>query len=127
MNNLVRGTVTGRDEATVALDTPYGLLRAPHRGRAMAPGDTAAFVIAADRVNLAAPEGMPGTMLGLEFLGSTQTIYVEAPDGREVRVQKQQHEIEALRLTPGAPVSLGWDPVHAWLLPSAAQERPHVQ
>ncbi|WP_424934390.1 ABC transporter ATP-binding protein [Amaricoccus macauensis] len=127
MNNLIRGSVVGRDGDALILDSQYGRMQVPNGGQAMQMGEDAAFVIAADRVDLGAPDGMPGTVLGLEFLGSTQTIYVEAPDGREFRVQKQQHEVEALRLGPGAQVSLGWNPAHAWLLPQATQEKPNVQ
>ena len=87
------------------------------------------LVVAADRITLAADTacatpGVPqlrGTVLGLEFVGSTQTVFIEVPGSpQEFRVQKQQHEIESLGLVPGLPVRLGWDPRHAWLLPQAA-------
>lgn len=58
---------------------------------------------------------LAGTVLGLEFVGSTQAIFVETGGGREFRIQKQQHEIEALDLVPGRPVRLNWDPCHTWL------------
>ena len=84
-------------------------------------------MIAADRVTLAPGDrpaaesgdrpAVDGTVLGLEFVGSTQTVFVELADGREFRVQKQQHEVEALALGPGRPVRMSWDPRHAWLLP----------
>ena len=119
MNNLIRGRVAGHAEGRVILDTPFGRRAAPTT-RSLSLGEEAAFVIAADRVDLAAEGGVPGTVLGIEFLGSTQTVFVEAPNGAEFRVQKQQHEIEALNIAPGAPVSLGWDARHAWLLPRAA-------
>lgn len=119
MNNLIRGTVAGHADGQVILDTPFGRRGAP-TSRSLAIGENAAFVIAADRVDLAAEGGVPGTVLGIEFLGSTQTVFVEGPAGTEFRVQKQQHEIEALDIAPGKPVSLGWDARHAWLLPNAA-------
>jgi spermidine/putrescine transport system ATP-binding protein len=125
MNNLIRGSVVATDAAGATVATPYGPMHVPC-GAAPARGAEAAFVVAADRVDLGAAGGIAGTVIGLEFLGSTQTIYVEATDGREFRVQKQQHEIETLRLGPGSPVSLGWNPEHAWMLPNAGPESAHV-
>ena len=84
---------------------------------------TLTFVIAADRIALAAPTkrqapgGLLATVIGTEFVGSTQTVFVKTAAKREFRIQKQQHEIETLALTPGKSVVLSWDPQHAWLLP----------
>jgi spermidine/putrescine transport system ATP-binding protein len=47
-------------------------------------------------------------------------VFVEVAGSAEMRVQKQQHEIEALGLVPGRRINLEWDPRHAWLLPEAA-------
>ncbi|WP_081377130.1 TOBE domain-containing protein [Rhizobium etli] len=84
------------------------------------------FVIAADRVSLSTPaaqdsvtNGVNGSVIGIEFVGSTQTIFFDV-NGHEFRVQKQQHEIDALDLTPGKRLALSWQPQHAWLLPEAA-------
>jgi spermidine/putrescine transport system ATP-binding protein len=124
-NNLVQGTVVaGGDAGTIDVAGPLGTFAVP-AARPLSAGAEASFVIAADRVGLAdtasaAPAGMArleGTVIGLEFVGSTQTIFIDVPGGREFRVQKQQHEIESLGLAPGRRVGLSWDPKHAWLLP----------
>ncbi|MBT9289905.1 ABC transporter ATP-binding protein [Prosthecodimorpha staleyi] len=123
MNNLFRGVCRGRADDMATIETPAGLYAVPAR-RPLAAGEAAAFVVAADRITLARAEDGPppgpavrGTVLGLEFVGSTQTIFVETEGGQEFRVQKQQHEIEALDLVPGRAVHLAWEPRHAWLLP----------
>ncbi|TCU28155.1 flavin reductase like protein [Rhizobium azibense] len=53
------------------------------------------FVIAADRVSLSTPaaqdsvtNGVNGSVIGIEFVGSTQTIFFDV-NGHEFRVQKQ--------------------------------------
>lgn len=118
MNNLLRGTAGEIIDGMQSVATPLGIFRAPAT-TTIATGKPAAFVIAADRVTLDEKAGIPGTVIGIEFVGSTQTVFVEVSGGQEFRVQKQQHEIEALDLHPGNSVSLGWDDRHAWLLPEA--------
>jgi len=128
-NNLVNGRVRACSGGRVALDSPLGTFDVPAPSSTLATGDKASFVVAADRVALAS-EGtadaagrarVQGTVLGLEFVGSTQTVFIEVPGSdTEFRVQKQQHEIESLGLAPGQRVQLSWDPQHAWLLPQAA-------
>jgi spermidine/putrescine transport system ATP-binding protein len=126
MNNLVSGQVSGNTGDFVEVKSTLGAFQVP--GAPMAEGAAASFVVAGDRVSVS-PEGstpaagqphVEGTVLGLEFVGSTQTVFIDVPGSPEFRVQKQQHEIESLGLVPGRRVSLSWDPRHAWLLPQAA-------
>ena len=126
-NNLVNGKVRGSLSGSVQIESPLGFFDVP-APQGWPLGEAASFVIAADRVSLAA-ENAPGdmglarvngTVLGLEFVGSTQTVFIEVTGGAEFRVQKQQHEIESLGIAPGQRVGLSWDPQHAWLLPQAA-------
>jgi spermidine/putrescine transport system ATP-binding protein len=121
MNNILRGTVRTAGADRLVAETPLGAFEVPAR-EARAVGSQAAFVIAADRIALGAPGrsgGLDATVIGLEFVGSTQTVFVETASGHEFRIQKQQHEIEALDLAPGRTVSLSWEPRHAWLLPDS--------
>ncbi|QJP13383.1 ABC transporter ATP-binding protein [Starkeya sp. ORNL1] len=125
MNNLIRGDVRGVQGGLLDIDSRLGSFKVPMVDGRSAVGK-ASFVVAADRITLSAANddgpagGIAGTVLGLEFVGSVQTVFVEVADGIEFRVQKQQHEIEALDLVPGRKVNLSWDPRHAWLLPQAA-------
>jgi spermidine/putrescine transport system ATP-binding protein len=124
-NNLVKGSVMpGASAGFIDVKGPLGTFAVP-AGRPLSAGAEASFVIAADRVGLADTAAAPaagmscleGTVIGLEFVGSTQTVFIDVPSGREFRVQKQQHEIESLNLMPGRRVGLSWNPQHAWLLP----------
>ncbi|MFB2552426.1 ABC transporter ATP-binding protein [Ensifer soli] len=120
MNNILSGTLCGRDGAFARIDTGAGRFRIP--AGALPSSGPARFVVAADRIALSAapaPEAdnrLAGTVIGIEFVGSVQTVFVEA-GGAEFRVQKQQHEIDALDLAPGRAVHLSWQPAHAWVLP----------
>ncbi|MBF5005809.1 ABC transporter ATP-binding protein [Diaphorobacter caeni] len=123
-NNLVTGHVTACMDDGIRVEGGLGSFDVP-TNRTFARDDDVSFVIAADRIgllseNAVAPEGsatLLGTVLGIEFVGSTQTVFIELPGGKEFRVQKQQHEIESLELLPGRRIGLHWNPRHAWLLP----------
>ena len=124
MNNLVRGEMAGLANGFIEVRNDIATFRVP-ANRPVAVGEHVAFVIAADWISIVSRGDAPGhgaavvgTVLGLEFVGSTQTVFVEVPDLSELRVQKQQHEVEALRIVPGRDVSLSWDPGRTWLLPA---------
>ncbi|MBY5639365.1 ABC transporter ATP-binding protein [Rhizobium leguminosarum] len=124
MNNIISGKVSGHDEGKVRIDGPLGTFTVPTK-TSTSEQDKASFVIAADRISLSslptggtAGEGVTGSVIGIEFVGSTQTIFFDVK-GKEFRVQKQQHEIDALDVTPGKELTLNWQPQHAWLLPEA--------
>jgi spermidine/putrescine transport system ATP-binding protein len=127
MNNLFKGEVTATNDNGLTVEGSLGRFSVPAT-RAVSVGSQASFVVAADRITMtsgerAVPASQPsvtGTVIGMEFLGSTQTVFVEVAGAGEFRVQKQQHEIEELDLVPGRRVNLFWDPRHAWLLPQAA-------
>jgi spermidine/putrescine transport system ATP-binding protein len=124
MNNLVKGTATPVDTGSAAIEGKLGRFLVPAKHE-IASGP-ASFVIAADRVALSAEPAssdggsvLKGSVIGIEFVGSTQTVFVDV-DGHEFRVQKQQHEIETLNLAPGSEVFLSWQAKHTWLLPQNA-------
>ena len=124
-NNLFTGTaVKPAPGGHVDVAGPLGTF-AVRSNRPLNEGEAVSFVIAADRVGLTSTDTAPvpglsrldGTVIGLEFVGSTQTIFIDVGKDREFRVQKQQHEIESLALVPGSRIGLNWDPGHVWVLP----------
>lgn len=124
MNNLVSGTCRQGASGGLEIEGKLGSFALP-AGATRRDGP-ASFVIAADRVTLSAHPAtganepvLKGQVIGLEFVGSTQTVFIDV-DGEEFRVQKQAHEIEQLNLAPGRDVFLSWQSKHAWLLPEAA-------
>ncbi len=47
-------------------------------------------------------------------------LYLEAPDGSEIKAQLGEAELETLDLTPGAGLWVSWQPGAAHLLPGDA-------
>ena len=56
-----------------------------------------------------------------EFIGSVVTLFLEAADGTEFKVQLQERALEALGIEPGASYALSWRPDAAHLLPSGGR------
>lgn len=123
-NNLIIGRVGTAEDGFLPVESPLGAFRVK-QNNPVAVNAEIGFVIGADRLDIAAADMMAsagsdsvvGTVLGMEFVGSTQTVFVDV-SGREFKVQKQQRDIEMLELAPGRPVRLSWDPQHTWQLAS---------
>ena len=102
------------------IETPLGLFRATD-GHAPTPGRQATFLVPADRVTLsAAPLGVENevkaTLLTEEFTGSFVTLLLELPDGTEMKVQKQQSELDRLSLDVGTTIHASWPAEVAYVL-----------
>jgi spermidine/putrescine transport system ATP-binding protein len=123
-NNILGGIVRELGAGQIVVDTSVGRFQAPlHNGKRPALGSAGEFVVAADRIALGhartgATNELAGKFVTQEFIGSVVTVFLELPDGKEFRVQKQQHEIEALGLSVGQEVVASWDPAHAYILPN---------
>lgn len=125
MNNLISGTVLGKANGVVTIEGPLGRFTVPASKTPPAAGSAVRFVVAADQIEIdladdpaSATLPIEGTVLGLEFVGSSMTMFVDVTGCSEFRVQKSQQEIEALGLVPDRKVRLGWRSRHAWLLPA---------
>ena len=53
----------------------------------------------------------------MSSLGASVILYLEAPDGSEIKAQLGEVELETLDLTPGATLWVSWEPGAAHLLP----------
>jgi len=122
-NNILSGRVAEVNGRELALETPVGRLRAPlGEGERPATGTMRDLVVGADRIVLDRKGGgagneLTGRFITQEFVGSIVTVFLELADGRELRIQRQQHEIEALGLSAGQEVVARWIPGHAHILP----------
>ena len=120
-NNILRGTVESVEGGRARVATPVGLLTAAGRAK-LQPGDAVDYVVGADTVSLvsAATDGIENrvacTMVSEQFIGSVVTVYAEAANGAEFRMQKRQHELSTADLEPGRPLELGWPAESAFLL-----------
>lgn len=128
LNNLLSGTVCQKKDIqgnnSLVIQSPTGDFMVPTLEPSML-GSQRQFVIAADRIHITPSEVssndyLKGTVIGLEFVGATQTVFVDIEGVREFKVQKQQHELDSLGIVPGRKVSISWEPKHTWLLPESA-------
>ncbi len=86
-----------------------------------APGP-ATLIVSADLVRAAKTPGeasVAATLISEEFVGSIVTLFLEAADGVEFKVQLQERELAGLDPEPGDILHLGWDPAAAHVLEGA--------
>jgi spermidine/putrescine transport system ATP-binding protein len=117
-NNIFEGAVAGAEGGHAVLESPAGRLRLP---AGAAPSGSASIAVAADRVRVseAPPDGMNAIrcqLISEEFVGASVILYLEAPDGAEIKAQLGEAELETLDLRPGAELWVSWEPGAAHLL-----------
>ena len=113
-NNIFSGTVNRAG----AVETPAGTFELDTKAAA---GANISFVVAADVVSIAMdkPQGkntFTAQLISEEFVGSMVTLFFEAADGMDVKVQIQERMLEGLPRDPGQQVYLSFDPSHTHVL-----------
>ena len=102
-NNLLRGTSRGD-----VIETALGVFPA---ACLPAAGKPATLVVAADlvRISAAPSEGaIPCTLISEEFVGATVTLFLEAADGTELKVQLTERALGDLNPHAGGRFHLSW-------------------
>ena len=104
-NTILTGTVEGG-----RLVTPIGAFALPDGA---GEGGRASLAITADRFRiarepLAVENTVEATLLSEEFVGAFVTLFLEADDGTEFKVQLQESALGALDLASGGRFHLGW-------------------
>ncbi len=102
-NNILGGTSRG-----AAIETALGVF--PAAGLPAA-GRPAALVIAADLVRISrtpSEDAIPCTLISEEFVGAMVTLFLEAADGTELKVQVTEHALGDLSLHAGGQFHLSW-------------------
>jgi spermidine/putrescine transport system ATP-binding protein len=111
MNNLIEGVLADTKDGYAIVKAAGRVFRIP------APGDrkqnsSVVFIISADLIEISrspsAENSIPATFRAEEFIGSVVTLFFEAEDGAEFRVQKQQRDVERLAVRFGDTVHLTW-------------------
>lgn len=113
-NNIL----SGRGNRDGAIETPLGAFRVGH---AVPHGEAMTFSVAADMMTIArTPErvtnGFDAQFLSEDFVGSMVTLYFEAADGAEIRIQMPERELFDWTREPGQRFHLGFAPEHAHIL-----------
>ncbi len=120
-NNILTGRVEGVGEDGVMIATPSGRFTAKPPETVPEAGREVSFVVSADLVTLSATE--PGAVnkvrakiISEEFIGSVVTLFLEAGDGQEFKVQMQERALVGLDVTAGAELWLSWEAENAHIL-----------
>jgi len=127
-NNILAGTIRAIEDGHVVVDTRVGPIRASlPEGRALAVGNAVDLVVSADRVSLsgvetAAENVVRGTLISEQFVGAVVTLYLDIGGGDVFRAQMQQHQVDALDLSRGAPLVAHWQAEHTFVLPPDGKE-----
>lgn len=120
-SNIFSGQFDGKGNLTTAT----GKFRLPQDGTADQKGQSATMVVLDTRAHLstAEPEAtfdfVHARIVGEEFTGATATIYLEAEDGSELRVQKDHETLAALPISVGQPLYVSWRANDTHVIPSA--------
>ena len=125
-NNIISGKVAKITKDDLQVEAPSGLfkLQMP-KGLSQQVGDQLSFSIAADFLHLHSkkPSGksvrenvVPVTLISEEFIGSVVTLFLEAPDGTEFKVQAQERELSNIDLKSSQQLYVSWSASRAHVL-----------
>jgi len=124
-NNILRGKLESVDAGQVMLNTAIGRFEVPTGSSRPEPGTAASIVVAADMVRITrdpveADNTVNATLISEEFVGSIVTLFLEATDGTEFKVQLQERALTDLDVHTGGQFNLSWATNDAHLLPENA-------
>lgn len=118
-NNIISGTVASVKGETAKIAAPSGKFNVSSKN--LNKGEEAAFAISADLVQISrqkekADNTLECTLISEEFIGSIVTLFLEAPDGSEFKVQTQERALGDLDLSAGGSFHLSWSAESAHVL-----------
>jgi spermidine/putrescine transport system ATP-binding protein len=123
-NNILSGRVKDTSGGLVAVETAVGTFHAaPPAGHSVQVGDSLNLVVSADVISVATAKGdaanaLSGGLISEEFIGSVVTLYLDIGQEAAFRIQKQQHELDAIDFTPGQTLWASWRPEDTYILPA---------
>ncbi|MFW5680483.1 MAG: ABC transporter ATP-binding protein [Pseudomonadota bacterium] len=123
-SNPFVGTVARTLDGLAEIATPVGPLRG-RNPKSLAPGAPAVLFIRPERCHLAdddAPNRVAGRLTRIDFEGPFVNLFVDHGDKRDAVVHLTNHGDEP-HLAAGAPVTFGFAPDAAVVLPAAATGR----
>lgn len=122
-NNIFRGHIQGIDGDRLLVTTPQGTFRVPAAGRdAAKTGQAVEFVVSADRIMTqlegeAGENAVEGKITAIEVIGSVVSLFLELPDGYELRLQRSERGAQGVALSIGDTVAASWSTQAAFVLP----------
>ena len=120
-NNILRGSIESHADGLASVGTAIGSIELAV-DESMNVGDAVTFVVSADRMSVTPQQTQQSNsvlcqLISEEFVGSVITLYLETPDGTELKAQIQQRNLDVLTPEPGANLWVSWSAQHAHILP----------
>ncbi len=122
-NNILSGTVNNLQSGELVVDTGLGPVAAVRPDdRELTRGQAVELVLSADNLELSTTEPdsvnrVACKLVSEEFIGTVVTLLVESPGGVELRIQKQQRDIDQVSLEEDMPLWVSWSPSSVYVLP----------
>ncbi|WP_424946378.1 ABC transporter ATP-binding protein [Candidatus Spongiihabitans sp.] len=136
-NNILSGIISKIENRKLYVDTGIGLVIADQSGHDdLATGNPVDIVISADRLNLHSPD-FPNEvdsssnkyrckLVSEEFIGAIVTLLVETENGVELKIQKQQKDLnkdldkdlDNVNLETGQPLWVSWPEESVYIVPA---------
>ena len=108
----------------VLIDTNVGTIQAlKTEGRHLKVGENLSAVISADRLNLSMHANQEAnqcrcTVVSEEFVGAIVTLFLETENKTELKIQKQQREVEQIDIGDDSALWVSWLPEDVYILPA---------
>ncbi len=121
-NNILDGEVSKIENGEIIIESSVGKLRTvaiPELD--VSVGDKVSAIVSADNIVLSEqtpkhPNQVSCRVISEEFIGSVVTLHVETEQGVELKVQKQQRELDTLDIRIGKPLWASWQTKNIYLL-----------
>jgi len=128
-NNILAGKITSTEGGDYYIDTEIGTVVAEiSNNGGMDAGQTVDVVISADRLYVDFPgisEEVDPTanvfsckLVSEEFIGAIVTLLVETENGTELKIQKQQKDLDEVNLKTGQQLRVSWRSNNVYIIPS---------
>lgn len=127
-NNILSGEVERIDAELLVLKTGIGKIHAMKPdSRDFVEGQQLEIVISADRLNFSQQGGAQANQcrcnfVSEEFVGAVVTLLVEAEDGTELKIQKQQRDVESFDVHNQSEIWVSWESQDVYVLPDSPNQ-----
>ncbi|MFN4143351.1 ABC transporter ATP-binding protein [Aestuariivirga sp.] len=116
-NNIFEGKIVSVASEIAKVETPLGQFTVTRPGQGKV-GDPLSFVVAADLVQIstdrpAADNVVECQIISEQFMGTTVTLFLEAPGGYELKVQIGQRELEQVDFKCSSRLFASWPTARA--------------
>lgn len=121
-NNILSGKVCRQIDNTLIVETDLGEVIAEDTSPCRV-NDEVDIVISSDRMGISVEESSEDNrflckLVSEEFIGAMVSLLLETENGLELKIQKQQKDLEDFKLTPGRPIWVSWSSKNSYIIPS---------